>query len=150
MMSEPARALPPQTETGFQPRVVEYFERDPSHYRILLVEDDEMVRDLVATVLGEAGYQYEEASDGAEGQSVYLEKGPFDIVLADILMPRLTGVELAFRLKELGFDGPVVFISAYADIAQANEHVRMGHWHLIKKPFVPETIVRTLNGLLGL
>lgn len=149
-MSEPARASTSPSEVGFQPRVVEYFARAPSNYRILLVEDDEMVRELVATVMGEAGFQFEEAADGVAGQEVYLEKGPFDIVLADILMPRLTGVELAFRLKELGFDGPVVFISAYADIAQANEHVRMGHWHLIKKPFVPETILRTLNGLLGL
>ncbi len=138
-------------DSGFRPQVLPKVTLSPAETRLLVVEDDEMVRSLVIAVLRDAGFsRLAEATDGVEGEEVYTCQGPFDMVITDILMPRLTGVELAFRLRELGHQGPVIFISAYADIARANEHVRMGDWHLIKKPFLPDTIVQTVNSLLGL
>jgi len=138
-----------RSRSGFVPKIVTGEKPSPENIRILLVEDDEMVRALVATVLREAGYQFVEAADGLEGHERYGDQGPFDIVITDILMPRLSGVELAFRLVEDGYDGPVIFISAYADIARANDHVRQGRWHLIKKPFLPQSVLKTLDMIVG-
>ncbi len=84
--------------------------------RVLLVEDDAVVRRLTARVLTQAGYQVVEASNGEEGLRMAQEASPpFDLLLTDLVMPKMSGAELASALRTERPSMPVVFMSGYAD-----------------------------------
>ena len=85
--------------------------------RILLVEDDAVVRRLVGAILTGNGYDVQAASDGAEAWARFADR-PFDLLLTDLVMPKVSGKELARRLRTARPALPVVFMSGYAyDVA---------------------------------
>lgn len=71
----------------------------PNHHSILLVDDDELIRDLYTEVLKDANFKVESAKDGKEGL-VMLQKGGYDVVLLDLIMPELDGVTVLRKLHE--------------------------------------------------
>lgn len=79
--------------------------------RILLVEDERSVRLALKSMLEEAGYEVAVARDGEEGLGLFLESG-FDVVLSDVLMPKMNGYELCAKIRERGSSVPVVFLTA--------------------------------------
>lgn len=84
-------------------------------YRVLLVDDEPSVRRFASRVLSEEGFVVEEAADGAEALDRVRDGGPpVDVVVSDVVMPRLNGVELALALNALHPTLPVILISGYA------------------------------------
>lgn len=84
----------------------------PAVRTVLVVEDDEAINALVSRILGDWGYEVRRAADGAEALDAILRDRP-DLVLADVMMPRITGIDLVARLRDEGLAVPVVLVSAY-------------------------------------
>ena len=92
---------------------------------LLVVDDEPGFRTLLREILEEAGHAVTEARDGAEALA-FVEKGSFDLVLTDRLMPRVDGIELLRRLKSRPSPPPVVVLTAHGSIPEAVEAVRLG------------------------
>ena len=109
---------------------------------ILLVEDEEMVRNLARTVLKMHGFAVLEAANGDEALLICQQyDGPIHLLLTDVVMPRMSGKELAERLARIRPDMPVLYMSGYPDQAIMNHGVVEGDIALIGKPFTPDALV---------
>jgi len=87
---------------------------------ILLAEDDEVVKEVASRMLEQAGYEVLQASDGIEALRVFgLSVEPIDVVVTDVIMPHMDGIDLAYKLKEQMPQLPIVLISGYADVSDA-------------------------------
>jgi two-component system alkaline phosphatase synthesis response regulator PhoP len=105
---------------------------DPKAAHILVVDDEGAIRYSISKTLQRVGYQVSAASSGEEALTM-LESQEFDVVLTDIRMPGLTGVELLAKIKEKAPDSIVILMTAYASLGTAVESLRLGaHDYLIK------------------
>jgi CheY-like chemotaxis protein len=100
-------------------------------------------------VLVEGGYRVTEASDGVEALE-RLRESPegFDVLVTDVAMPGMGGVELARRCAELNLRIPVIFVSAYAEPALADEGLRANRSRWLKKPFSSADLLVAIRRLL--
>ena len=113
---------------------------------ILVVEDEETVRTLASRVLSEAGYGVIRAADGAEAFNVVNDGERVDLVLSDVVMPRMSGVELAERLATVRPDLPVIFMSGYTGTELApGVHAAAG---FLQKPFAAESLLQRVRAVL--
>jgi two-component system, NtrC family, response regulator HydG len=104
--------------------------------RILIVDDQEMMRDSLAGILVREGHEVVAAGDGAAAVSRLSEGGKrFDLMITDLKMPKLTGMELLAEAKRLRPDMPVVLMTAFATVATAVEAMKLGAYDYIQKPF---------------
>ncbi|MFR5781692.1 MAG: response regulator transcription factor [Oscillospiraceae bacterium] len=101
-------------------------------YRILVVEDERPINDLIEMNLTEAGYSCVCAYDGLEAANL-LEKESFDLVLLDIMLPKVSGYELLDFIKPLGI--PVIFLTAKGTMADKVKGLRLGADDYLVKPF---------------
>ena len=116
---------------------------------ILLVEDEIPVRNLARQILTRLGYQVLVASDGVEAIEVQAgHDGPVHLLISDVVMPRLSGGELARRLLQRLPTLPVVFFSGYAADASLDAIFSLGKPTLIAKPFTAEELGRTAREAL--
>jgi CheY-like chemotaxis protein len=116
---------------------------------ILLVEDEEIVRVLAARVLGSLGYKVLEAADGLEALDVCRHhEGPIDLVVTDVVMPGMTGTELAKALDSVLPDSPVLFISGYTGGALIEHGVLEEGMAFLQKPFSRELLAQKTRELL--
>jgi CheY-like chemotaxis protein len=116
---------------------------------VLLVEDEDGVRSLVRQVLGGCGYQLLEARHGEEALAISSQHdGPIDLVLTDVVMPRLSGVALAKRLEVLRPQTRVLFMSGFTDSALLRHGVHQGDVDCLLKPFTPEALARKVREVL--
>ena len=116
---------------------------------ILVVEDEESVRTMIARTLEAEGYQVREAGDGQEALALLEENaGAVDLIITDLAMPQVSGRELAERVGRSRPDLPVLFISGYTD----DEMIRRGliepNQPFISKPFTPDTLAARVRALL--
>jgi hypothetical protein len=117
---------------------------------VLLVEDEPGVRHLARDVLSRYGYRVIEAADGAE--ALRLAEGhaePIHLLLTDVVMPGMSGAELAERFRALRPDVPVLYASGYADEAVVSHGVRHEGMPFLQKPFEPDDLVRRVRDLLN-
>ena len=114
--------------------------------KILLVDDDVRILKSLARYLRGAGYQVKEASDGDEAARLFTEDR-FDLVLSDVMMPGINGVELLERIRTVAPEIPVVLISGFADWDRSLA-IKRGAADLIMKPFDPADLVSRLKYLL--
>ena len=121
--------------------------RTGGHELVLLVEDDPQVRALALRVLRDAGYIVLEAADGLDGLEVARRHGgPLDVLLTDVLMPRMGGPELAGKLRALQPDLRVLYTSGYAEGAIPDGEAT----GFLRKPFsAPELLARLRAALDG-
>ncbi|GAB4362354.1 MAG: hypothetical protein Kow00128_02040 [Deltaproteobacteria bacterium] len=116
---------------------------------ILVTEDEEMVRDLVCTILRRNGYRVLEARDGEEAlEVVERHEGPIHLLVTDVVMPRIGGPELAERLAQLRPGIRVLFISGYTDTAVTKLGMITPGSAFLEKPFVPGALVSRVRTLL--
>ena len=101
--------------------------------KILVVDDEQSIRRTLREILEFEKYQVEEACDGVECLTK-LKSGKFDVVLCDIKMPKMDGMEALERIQILSPDTPVVMISGHANIDNAVEAVKKGAFDFISKP----------------
>jgi len=116
---------------------------------ILLVEDEALVRTFAARALGDAGYEVLVATDGEDALRVAAAAGHrVDLVVTDVVMPRLSGKELSRRLGERGYAGPTLFMSGYAESSIAEQGVLAPGIELLQKPFLAADIRRRVRRAL--
>jgi DNA-binding NtrC family response regulator len=101
--------------------------------QILIIDDEKAIRKTLTEILSYEGYKIEEASDGEEGLRKFKEKN-FDVVLCDIKMPKLDGIEFLDKAREINPDVPVIMISGHGTIETAVEAVKKGAYDYIAKP----------------
>lgn len=100
---------------------------------ILIIDDEKAIRKTLTEILTFEGYKVEEAADGEEGLKKFREKN-YDLVLCDIKMPKLDGIEFLQRAGEVNADVPVIMISGHGNIETAVEAVKKGAYDFISKP----------------
>jgi len=100
---------------------------------ILIIDDERAIRNVLKDILGNEGYQVEEAADGEDGFKK-LKAGRFDAVLCDIKMPKLDGIEFLQKAREEVPDVPVIMISGHGNIETAVDAVKKGAYDYISKP----------------
>ncbi|MBO9571160.1 MAG: sigma-54-dependent Fis family transcriptional regulator [Chitinophagaceae bacterium] len=100
---------------------------------ILIIDDEKAIRKTLAEILSYEGYKIEEAGDGDEGLRKFREK-IYDVVLCDIKMPRIDGIEFLDKVREINPDVPVIMISGHGTIETAVEAVKKGAYDYIAKP----------------
>jgi len=105
--------------------------------KILVVDDEAIMRDSLRDWLGDAGYQVLTAENGSQALEV-IEKGKPGIVIADLVMPGMDGIELLKRAREISPGIEVIIITAYGSIPTAITAMREGAYDYIEKPFCPE------------
>lgn len=117
---------------------------------ILLVEDEPSVRELAARILSERGYRVYSAADGKEALAIIRNhpERKFHLLLTDVVMPGMSGKELADRLKLSIPDLRVLFISGYTDNAIVHHGVLEKGINFIQKPFTPEALARKVREVL--
>jgi DNA-binding NtrC family response regulator len=118
-----------------------------SHERILVVDDEEQMRDLLAKVLERKGYEVSVCGDGAEALAL-LEREPADLVITDVRMPGLNGMEALRAIKELNHEIVVLIMTAFGSIDQAVQAVKEGAYDYINKPFKIDEILLTIEKAL--
>lgn len=100
---------------------------------ILVIDDEKAIRKTLTEILLFEGYKIDEAPDGEEGLKKFKEK-TFDLVLCDIKMPKLDGIEFLQKAGEINPDVPIIMISGHGNIETAVEAVKKGAFDFISKP----------------
>jgi PAS domain S-box-containing protein len=115
---------------------------------VMVVEDNDQARKAAVRSLQAFGYEVLSASDGAEALSMLEQRTDVGIVVSDMVMPHMSGAELANRLGEIRPGLPVLFLSGYADAAAAGRDKLRGDEPFLQKPFTPEALADAVRGLL--
>jgi len=100
---------------------------------ILIIDDERAIRNVLRDILNNEGYTTAEASDGESGLAQF-SAGNFDLVLCDIKMPKIDGIEFLQKAKEVNPDVPVIIISGHGNIETAVDAVKKGAFDFISKP----------------
>jgi two-component system NtrC family sensor kinase len=118
--------------------------------RILVAEDDALVRGMLERMLSELGYEVHTARHGQEALSLAEgNDGTFDLVITDVRMPRMNGPELGRRLEERWPGIPVLYISGYDIEASTGPEAAHRRSAFMRKPFDPDELARRVARLLG-
>ena len=111
---------------------------------VLIIDDEENIRHMLSIVLAKEGFQCTAAPQAHEGLEL-LRKQSFDIVLCDVNMPKMTGLDLLDRLQKEGIDSTVIMITAYGSVEGAIEAIQAGAYDYINKPFRPDEVLLTIR-----
>jgi len=132
--------------------VVENYEpssREGTGETVLVVEDEEQIRNLARRVLEQLGYVVLEAVDGVDGLTVYQkEQQRIAAVILDLTMPKKSGLEVLATLRRLNPAVRVILSSGYSAAAQKLDLPRLGVMAFLQKPYVPNELARTLRNVL--
>ena len=118
-----------------------------SHYRLLVVDDDTAHRTMLRTLVGGWGYTIVEADDG-ESAVAAVEERPVDIVLMDIRMVKVSGIEALERIKAINPAIPIVLMTAYASVEMAVDALKKGAYDYLIKPLDFDKLRLTLERAL--
>jgi CheY-like chemotaxis protein len=123
----------------------------PARRRVLVAEDDAVVRTMLQRLLQEAGFEVRTARHGDEALGIALRgSGAFDLVVTDVRMPVMDGWELARRLRDRWPNLPLLFISGYDDELSAISRRSGSRQALLRKPFDLDELIREVGRLLDL
>jgi two-component system response regulator PilR (NtrC family) len=115
--------------------------------RILIVDDEEVLRDVLQAVLKREGYETLLAATGEEGLSI-IDTEEVDLVILDMMLPGISGIEALRSIKETHPTLGVIVITAYSSIDGAIEAMKQGAFHYIPKPFKNEEVILTVKKAL--
>ncbi|MBK8611118.1 MAG: sigma-54-dependent Fis family transcriptional regulator [Chitinophagaceae bacterium] len=114
---------------------------------ILIIDDEKSIRKTLSEILSYEGYKIDEAGDGEEGLKKFTDK-TYDVVLCDIKMPKLDGIEFLDKAKLVNPDVPVIMISGHGNVETAVEAVKKGAFDYISKPPDLNRLLITLRNAL--
>jgi two-component system response regulator (stage 0 sporulation protein F) len=115
--------------------------------RILVVDDEAPVREVLAEYFATEGYAVESAGSGLEALTV-IRGGRADLVLLDVRMPGLDGVQVLRRIRELNEHVPVIMVTANEDVGLAKETLKLGAFDYVAKPFDFDYLDRAVHKML--
>ncbi|MEB3209745.1 MAG: response regulator [Leptolyngbyaceae bacterium] len=119
------------------------------HTHILVVEDEPSLAQLLSMALEDEGYKVTIASDGVEAlKKIWTFPYP-DLILLDRDMPRMSGLEVCQRLRQAGFDNPIVFVTGRGDRTDCETGLKAGANGYIIKPFVDQELITMIQQLMG-
>jgi two-component system response regulator PilR (NtrC family) len=116
--------------------------------RILIVDDEEVLRDVLDAVLRRDGFDVAMAASGEEALSVLDADDAVDLVILDIMLPGISGIDTLRAIRIANPNLPVIVITAYSSIDGAIEAMKHGAFHYIPKPFKNEEVILTVNKAL--
>ncbi len=114
--------------------------------KILIVEDDAITRRNLSVLLKDEGYDVDQAGDGVQALEI-LAGRPFDLVLSDIVMPRMDGLKLLQQLQFMAPQMPVVIMTSY--VSDSLSSVPAGAAEFIRKPFILDDLLFKVQRVLG-
>ena len=112
--------------------------------RLLIIDDEANMRHMLSLLTGKAGYVVTLAENGQEGLAA-LARQEVDLILCDLKMPKLNGLEFLNKVKGMEVDAPIIMMSAYAAIEDAVEAMKGGAYDFITKPFKADEVLLTLE-----
>lgn len=117
--------------------------------KILLIDDNDVTREVLRVILRSEGYNVVgEATDGGSGLELALKLKP-DLIMLDIVMPKISGTEILPRIRDLLPDTRVLMVTANKDQETITEVVKSGIHGYILKPFNAQKIIDTVAGVVG-
>ena len=114
---------------------------------ILIIDDDKVIQDSCSLILKKEGYKVQVAGDGEKGLLAF-KKELFHVILLDLKMPRMDGMQVLAKIKEESPETPVIIITGYASIGSAVEAMKQGAFEYLTKPFTPEELRISINKAL--
>jgi two-component system, NtrC family, response regulator AtoC len=117
--------------------------------QVLVVDDEPAIRQVLAAALSKAGHTVDSAASGAEALAK-LEKTPFDVVLSDVFMPVMDGIELLKQARLRGHPATFIMVTAFASVDSAIDAIKAGAWDYITKPVRHEEILHRLEQIEAL
>ena len=115
--------------------------------KILIVDDEPRIRELIREHLQYAGYVCEEAGDGSAALSL-LSGGGFDLVILDVMMPKMNGVEVLQKLRAEGIKTPIMMLTAKAEKDDRITGFNAGADDYLPKPFEPDELIARVRAML--
>jgi len=117
--------------------------------RVLVVDDEALIRWSLGEQLAKAGYEVTEAADGAAALDVLRRHPPIDLVVLDLKLPDIDGLELLKRIREIAPDAPVIMMSAFATPQDVSDARQYGVAEIIAKPFDVQYLLATVHQALN-
>jgi DNA-binding NtrC family response regulator len=111
-----------------------------SKAKVLVIDDEQIVRTSCSRALVPEGYDVKLAKNGLEGLSMIKEEG-FEIILTDLKMPDMDGIEVLKRIKEGWPSIEVIIITGYQTVDTAVKSIKLGAFDYIEKPFTPDALI---------
>jgi len=119
-----------------------------SRGKVLVIDDEEIVRISCRRALGPEGYEVSQAQNGIEGLRM-LEKERYDLVLSDLKMPDMDGIEVLRMIKNRWPEVQVIIITGYQTVDTAVKAIKLGAFDYIEKPFTPDALVSAVGNALA-
>src|SRR5437588_10968704 len=116
-------------------------------FRVLVIDDESAIRDSLKMTLEYEGYEVLGAATGQEGLSLAEREAP-DLVLLDVKMPGMDGIEVLERLRSMNESVPVIVVSGHGTISTAVEATKKGAFDFIEKPFASDRVLVSLRNAL--
>ena len=117
--------------------------------RVLLVEDDASVCAISVRALRAAGYDVTTAETPDQALALVEKNAKFDLIVSDVVMPAMSGFDLAERLLARVGSIPVLFVSGYAEQALQERGLDASDVEMLRKPFSPAELIERVNGLMA-
>ena len=115
--------------------------------KILIIDDERPIRSTLKEILEYEKFKVDEAEDGPVGLDL-IRKNEYDIILCDIKMPKMDGMEVLETIQKEGFETPVVMISGHGNIETAVESLKNGAYDFIQKPLDLNRILVTIRNAM--
>ena len=117
---------------------------------ILFVDDEAFQADIAQQMLSRLGYRLTTCTSSVEALELFMQSPEkFDLVITDMTMPKMTGVELASRLKEIRSDIPIIICTGFSEVIDKDKAKSRGILAYIMKPILKDEIARTIRQVLG-
>ncbi len=120
---------------------------EKKNIQILIVDDEASARDTVAELLAEDGFSVDTTDSGMNALEM-LDQKTYDLIISDLIMPKMDGISLTKNIKDLGLDIPIIVITGFATIEHAVDSMKAGAFDFITKPFNFDHIKLTVEKAL--
>ena len=116
--------------------------------KILVVEDETELREAIASALSSSGYEVLQAENGLEALNLLLDENLTpDLIVSDVMMPKMTGPALAKKMKEAGRSEKILFLSGYVDDFLSMNKEALGQHEFLEKPFKLVTLLERIKAM---
>lgn len=130
--------------------VIRDFVSNTSNARILLVEDEEIVRKSLISILENKNFQVKSASDGYEAlEIIHNQFDPIDLMISDLIMPGMNGIELSQKLYAFNPMIKTLLISGYSGTIYKNHNLKEENFNFLQKPFTPDELIKKIDSILS-